>query len=86
MFAGVVACPHPEYDFDGKIYLKRVSETVQAKKAVYYTNIVDQYEVNMLLHKTWRTLHLRALIPNMTVGELLDSFLAVLMSSASMKT
>jgi hypothetical protein len=77
MFAGVVACPHPEYDFDGKIYLKRVSETVVAKKAVYYTNIVDEYEANGLMHKSWRTLHLPAVIPNMTVGELLDSFLAI---------
>jgi hypothetical protein len=77
MFAGVVACPHPEYDLDGKIYLQRVSETVVAKKAVFYTNIVDEYEANALMHNSWRTLHLPALIPNMTVGELLDSFLAV---------
>jgi hypothetical protein len=77
MFAGVVACPHPEHDFDGKIYLRQASETVQAKKAIYYKNVVDFHEVNDLIHRTWRTLHLQALIPSMMVGELLDSSLAI---------
>jgi hypothetical protein len=76
MFAGVVACQDPEHDFDGKIYLKRVSKTVKAQKAVYFKQIVDEHEANMLLHETWCTLHLQVLIPQ-TVGELLDSFLAV---------
>jgi hypothetical protein len=75
MFAGVVACPHPEHDFDGKIYLKRVSETVEAKKSVYFKQIVDEYEANTLLHKSWRGLHLPAIMENMKVFELLNSLI-----------
>jgi hypothetical protein len=49
MFMGVVAPPHPEHDFDGKIFLKRVSKDEYCKKTSYQQNFSDNYHVNQLL-------------------------------------
>ena len=36
MFMGIVAPPNPEKNFDGKIFIKRVSKTVTSKKLSYH--------------------------------------------------
>jgi hypothetical protein len=49
---GVVANPVPECGFDGKVLLKRVSETVTASKATYLKLISDNYTENAEIHHT----------------------------------
>ena len=56
MFMGVIACPHPDRDFDGKILMKRVSELKTAQRTTHYKNIVDNFEVNRSIHAGWRSL------------------------------
>jgi hypothetical protein len=56
MYMGVVANPVPECGFDGKVLLKRVSETVTASKATYLKLISDDYTENAEIHHKWRTL------------------------------
>ena len=48
MFMGMVSQPYPEYDFDGKIMLKRVSKRVQMKKS-YNQRFSDSFHVNEMI-------------------------------------
>ena len=49
MFLGVVANPIPKRDFDGKIYLRRISETTKYKRATCNQNFSDYAPVNEAL-------------------------------------
>ena len=49
MFMGVVANPIPDKDFDGKIFLRRISKTVQYQKLSHNQNFADDAGVNGLL-------------------------------------
>ena len=72
MFMGVVACPHPEHNFNGKILLKRVSKKVKSKQNQFYKNISDNFEINKSIHKEWRDLNDFETNPDISVGEYLD--------------
>lgn len=71
MYMGVVACPDEAHDFDGKIYMRRVSQTKTAKQSTYYSSISDHYTENKQIHDTFRDLH----NGDMTVKELLDEIM-----------
>jgi hypothetical protein len=83
----VVACPHSERNFDGKILKKRVSKTQSSKKPVYYKLIIDNYEINNTIHKEWRKVNdLNDVLTNMTVGGILDSLQDVESSEINQQT
>jgi hypothetical protein len=46
MVMGVVANPVPEHKFDGKIYIKRVSEQIQAVQKSHLEQFHDDNVVN----------------------------------------
>ena len=48
MFLGVVARPIPEKDFDGKIFIDRVAETVEYKRTTHTQRFSDHAGVNWL--------------------------------------
>ena len=72
MFMGVVACPHPDQNFNGKILMQRVSKTIKSKQNQFYKNISDNFEINKSIHKEWRGLHDFEANPDISVGEFLD--------------
>ena len=49
MFMGVVANPVPERDFDGKIFLRRISKEEKYKKKSHHQNFTDDASLNGLL-------------------------------------
>lgn len=74
MFIGVMACPHPDRNFDGKVLMLRVSQTKIAQKKTYFKLIVDDYTVNKEINANWRDLHDLELVPDdFTVAGWLDS-------------
>ena len=59
MVQGIVACPIEEHDFDGKIYLERVSESYHSTRNSFNQNISKYYEVNYeLKNGGWKDLFL----------------------------
>ena len=58
MFMGAVTSPCPEYNFDGKIMMKRISTTKQAEGTLYSANLSDDMDINNLI-KTgdWKHLY-----------------------------
>lgn len=69
MYLGVVAKPEPNRNFDGKIFLKRVSEEVEYKKKTHNQNFSDDACINgQLKDGEWMTMHTEG----MTLGELKD--------------
>jgi hypothetical protein len=49
MVMGIVAPPNPDKEFDGKVFLKRVSRDKVAKKLSYHQKFADNYHVNQLI-------------------------------------
>ena len=49
MFMGVVANPVPERDFDGKIFLRRISKEEKYKKKSHHQNFTDDASLNSIL-------------------------------------
>ena len=57
MFMGVVGRPIPHRDFDGKIFMERVSRTKLVATATAHTNFSDDALVNDAMKKgDWRHL------------------------------
>ena len=50
-----VANPEPIHDFDGKIFLKRVSETKQYAKKTYTSMYHDHVAMNEEIKRSWRS-------------------------------
>ena len=70
MFLGVVARPIPEEDFDGKIFIDRVAETVEYKRTTHTQRFSDHAGVNWLLRRgEWIDL----LTDDMSLGEFKES-------------
>lgn len=53
MYLGVVAAPNPEHEFDGKVFLRRVSEEKTYSRLTHVSGIVDEYRKNAGIHKEW---------------------------------
>jgi hypothetical protein len=69
MFMGVVAPPNEENEFDGKIFLKRISRKEVVKKITYCKNFHEDYYINKQLKKgEWMLCY----IPGMTVENLFE--------------
>jgi hypothetical protein len=67
MYMGVVGRPRPEYNFDGKILLLRVSEKREMKQAATNERFVDDLTANNMLRKGfWQQYYTE----NMTIAEL----------------
>lgn len=67
MVMGVIGKPFPEHDFNGKIFLKRVSETCQYKRMTCNQNFTDCATMNgMLKRGEWKLLA----VDGMFLGEL----------------
>jgi hypothetical protein len=55
MYMGIVGPPDTKENFDGKILIKRVSNTVKTGRKSYNQNFSDNYHVNHLLKSgEWR--------------------------------
>ena len=70
MFMGVVACPQPRYNFDGRVYLSRVSRTKRLARSSRNKRFsVDVDVVNAIVSGVWK----RQLVTDgMTVEHLLE--------------
>jgi len=70
MFMGVVACPQPGYNFDGRVYLSRVSRTKRLARSSRNKRFsVDVDVVNAIVSGVWK----RQLVTDgMTVEHLLE--------------
>ena len=64
---GVCACPIADRGFEGKIFLKRVSEEQLTKKAFFSEDFADHVAINESVKSQWR----RSLNETMTIGEMI---------------
>ena len=70
MFMGVVACPQPRYNFDGRVYLHRVSQTKRLARASKNKRFsVDVDVVQAIVSGEWKR---QLMTDGMTVEELLE--------------
>ena len=70
MFLGVVACPNDERDFDGRVFLKRISERKPAAK----TSRNKRFSIDVMVNEDiikggWK----RLIVDGMTSSELLQA-------------
>ena len=76
MHLGVVGIPNPTLDsdgkaFDGKVYLQRVSETIQYKQRAHNQNFSDSATSNaMLRNGEWYDEDADLVVDGMTLGDL----------------
>ena len=69
-FMGVVACPQPRYNFDGRVYLHRVSQTKRLARASKNKRFsVDVDVVQAIVSGEWKR---QLMTDGMTVEELLE--------------
>ena len=69
MFLGVVACPRPEHEFDGRVFLKRVAKEKVLTRASPHQRFTDDAILNTeIKNGGWRNMF----VDGMTTGELLD--------------
>lgn len=74
MYLGVVANPVRDKNFNGKIYLKRVSKTVKYKQGAHNQNFTDEAGANGLLKRNaWRDPDTGLVVEGMTLEELRES-------------
>ena len=67
MFMGVVARPRPDKNFDGRIFLERVSKNTTIGKLTAHTNFSDDVLINQQLKSgEWKSLY----TDGMTVGKM----------------
>ena len=70
MYLGVITKPNPEHDFDGKIFLQRVSRSMEYKKVTHNQWFTDDGTLDSdLRNGDW----LNLLVDDMTLGDLLHS-------------
>lgn len=66
---GVVVNPIPEHNFDGKMYIKHVSEQVQAVNKTHLEQFHDHTVMNAKIKHQWQ----RCIMADMTIGEMIDA-------------
>lgn len=70
MYLGVVACPNPEHDFDGRVFLKRVSNREPAQRTSQNKKFSVDIDVNKeIKNGGW----VECVNDNMTVAEALEN-------------
>ena len=71
MYLGVVGCPQPERNFDGRIALERVSRRKTLQRASRNKRFsIDVLVVEAIIKGDWKH---QLVIPGMTIDELLES-------------
>ena len=71
MYLGVVAKPVPSKEFDGKIYLTRVSKTKVYQQRTHSKNFDDHAATNaMIWNGEWHSKESGLIVDGMTLGDL----------------
>ena len=71
MYLGVVGNPIPSKEFDGKIFIQRVSETIKYKQMTHNQNFSDEAGINGLIRRgAWYSGDAGFIVDGMTLGDL----------------
>ena len=60
MYLGIVSPPHPNHNFDGKVFFKRVSKFVPQKQQSHSSTVFsDDYKLNDIIrnHEDWKSIY-----------------------------
>jgi hypothetical protein len=69
MVMGVVANPVPEHNFDGKIYIKHMSEQIQAVQKSHLEQFHDDNVANAKIKHQWQ----QYVTAHMTIEQMIDA-------------